>query len=60
MTDKELEECLMRGYGYRKREEIRGEYIVRADHSVTNTLHTAEVWMRDRSSLPMNPANSAR
>jgi hypothetical protein len=42
----------MRGLGYRNATEFRGEYIAHADRSVTNTLHTVEVWERDRSAQP--------
>lgn len=57
MTTTELQECLLRGFGYRKGTELSGEYIVKTDGSVTNTLHAIETWTRDRSQLPSNPLN---
>lgn len=60
MTDKELEACLMRGYGYRQTTEIRGEYIVENHKVVSNTLHEVEVWVRDRSGQFSNPMNEGQ
>ncbi len=57
MTTAELQECLLRGFGYRKTTELRGEYIAPIGGPVVNTLHTVEVWVRDRSELPSNPVN---
>lgn len=56
--DEIVADALMTGYGYRKTTELRGEYIVGSNHKVeSNTLHTVEVWVRDRSGQPPNPAN---
>lgn len=57
MTDTELQECLMRGYGYLKSSETRGEFIVENHRVVSNTLHDVEVWERDRSEQASNPMN---
>lgn len=57
MTTTELQECLLRGFGYRKTTELRGEYIDPVGGPIINTLHTAEVWVRDRSEQPSNPMN---
>lgn len=57
MDTVELQECLLRGYGYRKSTELRGEYIVENHQVVSNTLHAVEAWERDRGELPSNPMN---
>jgi hypothetical protein len=56
MTNQELEECLMRGYGYRKTTELRGELIFENHQIVRDTLHHEEVWVRDLVQ-PANPLN---
>jgi hypothetical protein len=57
MTNEQLEECLMRGYGYVKGSELRGEFIIENHQVVSNTLHTIEIWERDRTEQPSNPMN---
>jgi hypothetical protein len=57
MTTEELQDCLMRGYGYRKTTELRGEFVIENHQVVSDTLHEVEVWERGRSEQSSNPLN---
>lgn len=56
MTERELQECLLRGFGYRKVKRLIGEYIDDGRGNVINTLRSVDRWERD-GSLPFNPLN---
>jgi hypothetical protein len=60
--DKVVAAALLTTYGYRKVEQLRGDYISEklpngGYRLVRNTLHTVEVLERDRSGQSSNPLN---
>jgi hypothetical protein len=55
--DQIVADALLITYGYRRVDELRGEYIVESHKVVSNTLHTVEGWERDRSRQSPNPLN---